>query len=62
MTIIFLKVIQPGSFMKEDLPILDAHNHGDVKIVENKDGISGLLRKSHYVWQLMRKRGVPEER
>jgi glucuronate isomerase len=50
----------------KDLPILDAHNHGDVKeIVENKgwDNIWAVEGKAdHYVWQLMRKRGVPEEK
>ncbi len=50
----------------KDLPILDAHNHGDVKeIVENK-GWSDIWQveaaTDHYVWELMRKRGVPEEK
>lgn len=50
----------------KELPILDAHNHGDVKeIVENK-GWSDIWQveaaTDHYVWELMRKRGVPEEK
>ncbi len=50
----------------EKLPIVDAHNHGDVKeIVENK-GWSDIWEveaaTDHYVWELMRKRGVPEEK
>jgi len=50
----------------EDLPIVDAHNHGDVReIVENK-GWSDIWElegaTDHYVWELMRKRGVPEEK
>ena len=50
----------------KDLPILDAHNHGDVKeIVENK-GWTDIWQveaaTDHYVWELMRKRGVPEEK
>ena len=50
----------------KDLPILDAHNHGDVKeIVENKGWqdiwqVEGAT--DHYVWELMRKGGVPEDK
>jgi glucuronate isomerase len=50
----------------KDLPILDAHNHGDVKeIVENRgwtDIWQVEAETDHYVWELMRKRGVPEEK
>ncbi|KUK82387.1 MAG: Uronate isomerase, partial [Petrotoga mobilis] len=50
----------------KDLPILDAHNHGDVEeIVEDKgwDDIWQIEGETdHYVWELMRKRGVPEEK
>lgn len=47
-----------------NLPIVDAHNHGDiVEIVEN-EGWSDIWEvqgaTDHYVWELMRKRGVPE--
>lgn len=50
----------------KDLPILDAHNHSDVKeIVENK-GWENIWEveaaTDHYVWELLRKRGVPEEK
>ena len=47
-----------------DLPILDPHSHADVpRIVENEPytdiwEIEGAT--DHYVWALMRKRGVPE--
>ncbi len=49
-----------------DLPIVDAHNHADiVEIVEDRPWsdiwvIQGAT--DHYVWELMRKRGVPEEK
>jgi glucuronate isomerase len=49
-----------------DLPILDAHNHADlVEIVENRPWtdiwqVEGAT--DHYVWEMMRKRGVPEEK
>jgi len=50
----------------ENLPILDAHNHGDVpEILENKgwDDIWEVEAETdHYVWEMMRKRGVPEEK
>ncbi|WP_041082391.1 glucuronate isomerase [Thermotoga profunda] len=49
-----------------DLPIVDAHNHGDVKeIVENKgwnDIWEVEAATDHYVWELMRRRGVSEEK
>ncbi len=48
----------------KELPIIDAHNHGDVKeILENKgweDIWEVEAATDHYVWELMRKRGVPE--
>jgi len=49
----------------ENLPIVDAHNHADLEeIVTNKPWediwqVEGAT--DHYVWELMRKRGVPEE-
>jgi len=49
----------------EDLPIVDAHNHADLEeIVENQRWsdiwqVEGAT--DHYVWELMRKRGVEEE-
>ena len=48
-----------------DVPIVDPHNHIDVaEVVENEPWsdiweVEGAT--DHYVWQLMRKRGVPEE-
>ncbi|MEJ2050453.1 MAG: glucuronate isomerase [Calditrichota bacterium] len=48
----------------KDLPILDAHNHADIReILENKPWqdiwvVEGAT--DHSVWELMRKRGVPE--
>ncbi len=50
----------------KDLPVIDPHNHGDVReIVENKnwhDIWQVEAETDHYVWQLMRRRGVPEEK
>ncbi|HME55249.1 MAG TPA: glucuronate isomerase [Candidatus Lokiarchaeia archaeon] len=47
------------------LPIIDAHNHANVKeIAENKnykDIWQVEAATDHYVWELMRKRGVPEQ-
>lgn len=49
-----------------DLPVVDPHNHVDLEeVVENEpwDDIWEVEGATdHYVWQLMRKRGVPEER
>lgn len=50
----------------ENLPIIDPHNHGDVKeIIDNKGWgdiweVEGAT--DHYVWELMRKRGIREEK
>ena len=47
------------------LPILDPHNHGNIKeIVENKGWtdiweVEGAT--DHYVWELMRKKGIAED-
>ncbi|MFN3283444.1 MAG: glucuronate isomerase [Pseudothermotoga sp.] len=50
----------------KDLPIVDAHNHGDVKeIVQNKgwnDIWEVEAATDHYVWELMRRRGVSEDK
>ncbi|KAF2959008.1 glucuronate isomerase [Thermotoga sp. Ku-13t] len=50
----------------KDLPIVDAHNHSDAReIVENKgwnDIWEAEAATDHYVWELMRRRGVPEEK
>jgi glucuronate isomerase len=50
----------------EGLPIVDAHNHADIQeIVANEPWpdiwvIQGAT--DHYVWELMRKRGIPEDK
>lgn len=50
----------------KDLPIVDAHNHSDAReIVENKgwnDIWEAEAATDHYVWELMRRRGVQEEK
>ncbi|MEJ6950727.1 glucuronate isomerase [Natronospora cellulosivora (SeqCode)] len=50
----------------KDLPILDAHNHGDVEEIVVNKGWSDIWEveaaTDHYVWEMMRKRGVPEEK
>jgi glucuronate isomerase len=50
----------------KDLPILDAHNHGDVREILDNNNWTDIWEveaaTDHYVWELMRKRGVPEEK
>ncbi|MFW5787793.1 MAG: glucuronate isomerase, partial [Halanaerobiales bacterium] len=50
----------------KDLPIVDAHNHGDVKEIVENEGWNDIWEvegeTDHYVWELMRRRGVPEEK
>jgi glucuronate isomerase len=47
------------------LPIVDPHNHANVKeIADNKkyaDPWQLFAATDHYVWEVLRKRGVPEE-
>ncbi|MFC6906631.1 glucuronate isomerase [Halalkalicoccus tibetensis] len=49
-----------------DLPIVDPHSHADVVEIVEDDGWSDVWEvegaTDHYVWALMRNRGVPEER
>jgi len=49
-----------------DAPILDPHSHVDLQEVVENDGWSDIWEvqgaTDHYVWELMRKRGVPEEK
>lgn len=49
----------------EDAPILDPHSHVDLQEVVEDDGWSDIWEvqgaTDHYVWEMMRKRGVPEE-
>lgn len=50
----------------KDLPIIDVHNHGDiVEVIEDKgweDIWQVEAETDHYVWELMRRRGIPEEK
>ncbi len=49
----------------KDLPILDAHNHADVKEIRENKNYSDIwyieAATDHYVWELLRKRGVEEK-
>lgn len=49
-----------------DLPILDPHSHVDVAALARNEGWSDIWEvegeTDHYIWQLMRKRGVPERK
>jgi glucuronate isomerase len=49
-----------------DEPILDPHSHVDVEAVAENEGWADIWEvegaTDHYVWELMRKRGVPEEK
>ncbi len=48
------------------LPIVDAHNHCDVKALAEDRNFTDIWEAEaatdHYVWELMRKCGVPEEK
>ena len=50
----------------KDLPILDAHNHANLNEITNNIGWEDIweveAETDHYVWELMRKRGVPEKK
>lgn len=50
----------------KNLPIVDAHNHGDVGEIIKNEGWTDIWEveaaTDHYVWEMMRKRGVPEEK
>jgi len=49
----------------KDLPIIDAHNHADVKVIAEDRPFTDIWEAEaatdHYVWEMLRKRGVPEE-
>lgn len=49
----------------KDLPVLDAHNHADVKAIAANEPFRDLWElfaaTDHYVWEVMRKREVPEK-
>ncbi len=48
-----------------DLPIIDPHNHANVKEIAENQNYSDVWQlfaaTDHYVWEILRKRGVPEE-
>ncbi|MBR4417686.1 MAG: glucuronate isomerase, partial [Victivallales bacterium] len=48
----------------KDLPIIDAHNHCDVKALAEDRNFTDLwdaeAATDHYVWEVLRKSGVPE--
>jgi glucuronate isomerase len=50
----------------KDLPIVDPHNHADIaEIVANQAWTDIWVVEGatdHYVWELMRRRGIPEEK
>ena len=47
-----------------ELPIIDPHNHADVEEIWNNQNYEDLWQveaaTDHYVWEMLRKRGVPE--
>lgn len=47
-----------------ELPIIDAHNHADVRAIAENRSFANIWEAEaatdHYVWELMRKRGVAE--
>ena len=49
-----------------NFPVLDAHNHGDVKEIVDNEGWDNIWEvegaTDHYVWELMRRCGVEEEK
>ncbi len=48
-----------------DLPLIDAHNHADVAEIARNDNYTDIWQiegaTDHYVWEVLRKRGVDEE-
>ncbi len=48
-----------------DLPVVDAHNHADVKRIADNTPFSDpwelFAATDHYVWEMLRKCGVPEQ-
>ena len=49
----------------KDLPFIDAHNHADVKAIWENANFTDIWQAEaatdHYVWEVLRKRGVPEK-
>lgn len=50
----------------QSLPIVDPHNHADPREIVENQGWSDIWQvegaTDHYVWELMRRRGIPESR
>ena len=49
----------------KDLPVVDPHNHANVKEIADNNCYSDAWQlfaaTDHYVWEMLRKRGVPED-
>ncbi len=49
----------------KDFPVIDPHNHANVKEIADNECYSDLWQlfaaTDHYVWEMLRKRGVPED-
>jgi glucuronate isomerase len=49
----------------KDLPVVDPHNHANVKEIADNVNYSDVWQlfaaTDHYVWEVLRKRGIPEE-
>ncbi|MCF7853930.1 MAG: glucuronate isomerase [Candidatus Pacebacteria bacterium] len=49
----------------KDLPFIDPHNHADVEEIVKNNNYTDIWQveaaTDHYVWELLRKRGVPED-
>ncbi len=49
----------------KNLPIIDAHNHADIKEIYKNDNYTDIWQvecaTDHYVWEVLRKRGVDEK-
>jgi glucuronate isomerase len=50
----------------KDLPIVDVHNHANIKEIAENKGWEDIWQVTgatdHYVWELMRRRGITEEK
>lgn len=49
----------------KDLPVVDPHNHANVREIAENDNYPNVWQlfaaTDHYVWEVLRKRGIPEE-
>lgn len=64
---LFTNPVAPELYAQvRDLPILDAHNHADVREIcedRNYEDVWQIeAATDHYVWEVLRKRGVPEQK